>query len=290
MLNQIRASIAKAIAPRVSLSVIGTELPQVQLLSQPITPSASAPGDLVRSNPAELAGLVRAIHGVSQAMKAGRPAAALPGRAAPARPAPRAAAPSSTDDDAPQPDTSGLDSVIKSLMDSVEQLKKMLPADVDADDGDLATAKAFLATGDKKAALAAISKAHTAVGAQVAALKSSNALRSQPSSRKRASALIRQGFDAQPVVANLDAMFHRPAARASLALAPVGGSAPARPTAVVTTTSTAEDVARIRSIEAEIKNIDADYRKTGVYSPDAQARHATLSRQLSAAKKKFHVS
>jgi len=187
----------------------------------------------------------------------------------------------------PPPPADNVGDIVKQLEKCLEMLKGLHP-DLNADDADAdeAQARACLARGDKGGALRGYDAAITKWGARIAAKNASSGLRSQPSSRKRATALIRQGFDSQPGVMALNASFGR-APRADFP-APVAAVPPAPP--VVTTTSTAQDAARIKSIEAEIKNIDAEYRKTGVYSPDAQARHATLSRQLSAAKKKFHVS
>jgi len=169
---------------------------------------------------------------------------------------------------------------------------KGLHPDLNADDADAdeAQARACLARGDKGGALRGYDAAITKWGARIAAKNASSALRSQPSSRQRASALIRGGFAAQAQVQKIEACLHGPRPGPAAISTPAVPTSITAPAAGVTTTSTAEDVARIKSIEAEIKNIDAEYRKTGVYSPDAQARHATLSRQLSAAKKKFHVS
>jgi hypothetical protein len=70
----------------------------------------------------------------------------------------------------PPPDSGdGLDAVIKILLDGVEKLRLLLPADVDADDGDFTQAKAYLAIGSRKEALAAASRAHSRIGEQLAA-------------------------------------------------------------------------------------------------------------------------
>jgi len=282
-LKNIRASLASFIQPRASLPSNGTELPQVKLLSQPIAPSASSgPGTITAGNPPELNSLIQAIATVRRSLPKAqsRPAAALPGHAT--RPAPRAAAPASTDDDPPQPDTSGLDGVIASLMDSVEKLKAMLPSDVVADDGDEAQAKAYLAIGNKKAALACISRAHTAVGAQVAAQKSRSALRAMPSSRERAAKLTASGFNEMPAVAALNSLLGRGGpslkSRSEMVLAPVGGTRTPAPA----TASPSDYRARVQAIRAEREALDVQMRKTGVYDAKSLARQGQLKAELTA--------
>jgi hypothetical protein len=77
-------------------------------------------------------------------------------------------------------------------------------------------------------------------------------------------------------------LLHRPAARASLALAPVGGSAPARPTA-----SGAPDRSKLAALEAELKSVDDAMKKSFIYDNASVARQNQLTAQIRAERKKL---
>ena len=214
-----------------------------------------------------------------------------------ARPLGKAAPSSLTENDEGQvaieapPAADSIGDIVTKLEECLKLLKQMNP-DLSGDSEDEVEARAALSRGDKATALKRYDSAITALGLKIAAKKSRSALLAEPSSRGRAAKLTAQGFNADPVVASLNAALGRGplADRASLALAPVAGrTPPARPAAVATTTSAPPDVAKIRSIEAQIAELDKLQRREG-FTNDRNDKCATLRRQWKAEMKKFHVS
>jgi len=306
--------IPESFSPVATLPVGEVQLPgsrPVTLISAPtpVAPvaqaSASAPvasaGGLPRTTLAELGikltpqimadAVVR-----HQAQQRNRPSAARPiGRpAAKAAPVPA----SLTENDEGQvvvpaaaPDV--VSDVIEKLQSCLQQLRDLHP-DVAADDSDdEAQARACLARGDKNGALRHYDAAISKIGAKIASKNSrhasSAALRAEPSSRQRASKLITSGFNADPVVASLNASLGRGGLslsnRAGMALAPVAAVPPATP--VVTTTSTAPDRSKLAALQAEKKSIDESMRKSGIYDNASIARQSQLSAQIDAMRKKI---
>jgi len=302
--------IPESFSPVATLPVGEVQLPgsrPVTLISAPtpVAPvaqaSASAPvasaGGLPRTTLAELGikltpqimadAVVR-----HQAQQRNRPSAARPiGRpAAKAAPVPA----SLTENDEGQvvvpaaaPDV--VSDVIEKLQSCLQQLRDLHP-DVAADDSDdEAQARACLARGDKNGALRHYDAAISAVGARIAQKNARASLRAEPSSRQRASKLITSGFNADPVVASLNASLGRGGLslsnRAGMALAPVAAVPPATP--VVTTTSTAPDRSKLAALQAEKKSIDESMRKSGIYDNASIARQSQLSAQIDAMRKKI---
>ena len=283
-LNQIRASLASFIRP-VSLPVVGS--PQIQLIAAP-TPAAPTPtapvasaGGLPRASLASLGinlkaadvadALVRFQH--KQAM---RPAATRPVPRAKSAPVP------ATDDDGPPAPAAPapvdvVSDVVEKLQSCLQQLRDLHP-DVSADDGDEAEGKVCLARGDKAGALRSFDAAISKMGARIAQKNASKGLRGQASSRSRASALVRSGFSGQAQIQKIEACL-RPGTR------PAPDPAASEPAA--SAPAATGGIARAREIQAARKLIDQEYRKTGIFSPAAQAQDAALLREWKAIHARF---
>jgi hypothetical protein len=300
--QNLRASLARFISPPVANLPAAGSLPQIQLVSPPVPSAIGGPGQLVKGNPSDLSATIerigsmsvrdlmtaQAAHRAKFPRTAGRPAAVRAGT-----PAPRAATPPPAldDDGVAQPIPTAEDPigvVITQLEQCLRSLKECHP-DVSADDADAseAEAKACLRAGNKAAALRHFDAAISKWGANIVAKKARASLLAQPSSRQRATALIRQGFGSQSGVMALNAALGRgpQGHSSSTALPPV--IPPSQPAAVATTTSTAPDVAKIRLIKSELAQLEIEQRKE--FSNARNDKHAALSRQLKAELRKFHV-
>jgi hypothetical protein len=202
------------------------------------------------------------------------------------------AAPATDDDGVPvKTDTdAAIDSTLDLLQKGVEDLRKLLGED--SESADETEAKAARAAGKKGAAFKALGRAHEVLGARLTARRS---LRNQPpDGHRRAHALIAGGFNDEPGVAALNASLHRKPAplsltqRSSLALAPVGGRTPPARPAAVAKSNPPPDVVKIRSLKAELAQLDREQRAQ--FSNERNAKHAQLSAQLKAEIRKFRVS
>jgi len=183
---------------------------------------------------------------------------------------------------APAPAADVVGDVLKQLESCLQQLKSLHPDVVNADDADAdeTQAREAMSRGDKATALRCLDTAISKMGARIAAKNASSGLRSQPSSRQRASALIRGGFSAQAGVAKIQSCLHGPhpgpAVPTSLA---VPAAAPAA--------AGNRDRVRVQEILAARKMIDLEYRKTGIFSPEAQAQDAALLREYRSIHSRF---
>jgi hypothetical protein len=198
-------------------------------------------------------------------------------------------------DGVPQPrPASSLADIVKQLEDGLQKLKEWNPdvtsEDADADAGE---AKACVARGDSAGALRHYDTAIFKLGAAIVSKKKTSALRAEPSSRSRAHRLTASGFSGMPSVAALNSALGRGGAlsiadRASLALAPVARRIPAPP-AISTPAAPSGSRERILAIKSEREAINSEYRKTGIYTPAAQARDAKLNCELKAELRNFNV-
>jgi len=203
-----------------------------------------------------------------------------------ARPVGKAAPSSGTenDDGAVPVETPAADDpvgdVIQKLQQCLQQLKDLHP-DVNADDADAdeAEARLALAAGRKSEALKLLDSAVGKRGAKIVAKKNRSALLAQPSSRSRASALIRSGFNCQPGVMALNASLGR-APRADFPAPSAPPVLPVAPHSAPAATSSAI-AARIRAIDAEIKANDGELRKN-LTAPALLAKHSALKSEKSA--------
>jgi hypothetical protein len=186
-----------------------------------------------------------------------------------------------------------MDAAIKTLQQTLEYLKKQDGiTDADADD-DEAQARTALRAGRKVEARRHFVDALDKLTAKVVARKNTSSLRAEKPSRSRAHRLTASGFSEMPAVRALNSALGRGGAlsivdRASLALAPVAGRIPTPP-AILTPAAPSGSRERILAIKAEREAINSEYRKTGIYTPAAQARDAKLNRELKAELRKFNV-
>jgi hypothetical protein len=205
--------------------------------------------------------------------------AALPGRAAPARPAPRAIAPAS-DDDATQPVDYA--DIISTLEGIVKKLKSEVPVDA-GDEADEASAIAAKKSGRTSDAVDRFSKLALRLQAKVTAKKSVNPLLAEKSSPQRAHKLTASGFNADPLVAQMNQALGRGASltladRAGMTLAPVGGTrtTQAPPAAVAPVAPYSGYRERVQANLAESKSLDVQMRQSGVFDAKSLARQAEL--------------
>ena len=264
MFQKIRASLASFIQPGVR---------PVTLIAAP-TPAApvvAGPGSLVAGNPEDLAETIRAMGVLRRASPSVR-AQAVAARPAATRPAPnaRTAAPvaaAPVPSPAPAP-ADPVSDVIEQLQSCLEMLKGLLPVDEQADDaGDEAGAIAALSVGNKALALRKFDARITALGLKVAKMNASKGLRGQPSSRSRASALVRSGFSGQAQVQKIEACL-RPGQRPA-------ASAPAVPPPAPAAASFGYRE-RVQAIRAEREALDVQMRKSGIFDAKSLARQGQL--------------
>jgi hypothetical protein len=183
-----------------------------------------------------------------------------------------------------------LQQVVQQIADSVEKLKKMLPADDTTGDDDVEAGKAAARGGRFQAAADLFNSALAAVCGKLKTRNASTALRAEPSSRSRACKLTSSGFNAMPSVAALNASLGRGGSlslsdRAGVVLAAVAGHREPAPAASIATAS-ASGYSRAREIQAQIADNEKEQRKFG-FTNERNQKHGELSRQLKAEMKKL---
>jgi hypothetical protein len=307
----LHRGIRAMLAPEVRLPSINIRPPAAPVM--PVTSAAPVAtyGEIRRGNPRDLEAVIaqvgsmtlRELSAARQAIAA-KPAATVP-RLGSRTVSRRAASPaaSTVDENFEATDKEGVPiakpapadpfaDAIKTLEDCLQRLREMHPDVSDADaDADEEQARTALRAGRKLEARRHFDAAIDKLTARIVAHQKHSALRAEPSSRSRANRLTASGFSGMPSVAALNSALGRGGAlsivdRASLALAPVAGRIP-KPPAISTPAAPSGSRERIIAIKAQMETLDKEFRRTAIYSPEAQARHATLTRDLKAEMSKF---